>query len=205
MKNLHAALDRPDWSYLEKTRLDDFTAEDWRLMAPQRRAFYADHQADHVLAMMALEKDHNSFGYLLNNYQHGLQTATMMLQAGHDEETVVVALIHDIGFLSCPETHGNFAAALLSSHISERNRWMLTQHQVFQQIHLKGYPGIDMHAREKWRGHPHFEWTAEFVEKFDQVAIDPRQEIMPIEAFVPLVHRVFARIKTDDGRGEMEK
>jgi predicted HD phosphohydrolase len=194
-KKARAALDRPDWSYLHKTKLDDFTDADWRLMAPQRHAFYADHQADHVLSMFALEKDHGSFGYLLNNYEHGLQTATMAMQAGHDEETVVVALLHDLGFLACPATHGEFAAALLAPYISERNRWMLVRHQVFQQVHLHGYPGIDMHAREKWRGHPHFEWTAEFVDKFDQRAIDPRQEIMPIETFVPLVHRVFARTK----------
>jgi predicted HD phosphohydrolase len=129
----------------------------------------------------------------------------MLRQAGFDEETVVVALLHDIGFLACPDTHGRFSAALLAPYISERNHWMLLHHQVFQQIHLNGYPGIDMHAREKWRGHPHFEWTAEFVAKFDQVAIDPRQEIMPIEAFVPLVHHVLACTRTADGQGEMKK
>jgi predicted HD phosphohydrolase len=188
-----AALDRPGWSYIDKSKLDDFTAADWRLMDPQRRSFYDEHQAAHVLALMSLEKDHKSFGYRLNNYEHGLQSATMVMRAGHDEESTVVALLHDIGFIACPSTHGEFAAALLAAYVSERHRWMLVHHQVFQQIHLNGFPGLDMNERERWRGHPHFEWTAEFVGKFDQRAIDPAQEILPIEAFVPLVHRVFAR------------
>jgi len=188
-----AVLDRPGWSYIDKLALDDFRAEDWRIMAAQRRSFYADHQARHVLALMALEKDDTTFGYCINNYEHGLQTATMVLRAGHDEETVVAALLHDIGFTICPVTHGDFAAALLAAYVSERNRWMLAHHQIFQQIHLNEYPGVDRHEREKWRGHPHFEWTAEFVERFDQRAIDPSGEILPIENFIPLVHRVFAR------------
>src|SRR6516165_9539700 len=86
-----AVLDRPGWSYIDKLALDDFRAEDWRIMAAQRRSFYADHQARHVLALMALEKDDTTFGYCINNYEHGLQTATMVLRAGHDEETVVAA------------------------------------------------------------------------------------------------------------------
>ena len=188
-----APLDRPGWSYIDKAALDDFRETDWRTMGLQRRSFYADHQAEHVLALLSLEKSHTSFGYRINNYQHGLQTATMVMRAGLDEETIVVALLHDIGFIACPATHGDFAAALLAAYVSERHVWMLTHHQVFQQIHLHEYPGVDMHEREKWRGHVHFDWTAEFVEKFDQRAIDPAGEMMPIEAFVPMVHRVFAR------------
>ena len=188
-----AALHRPGWSYIDKNKLDDFTAADWSIMEPQRQLFYAEHQAAHVLALMSLEKDHKTFGYRVNNYQHGLQTATMVMRAGHDEEAIVVALLHDIGFVACPSTHGEFAAALLAAHVSEKHRWMLTHHQIFQQIHLNGYPGVDKHEREKWRGHPYFEWTAEFVEQFDQRAIDPGRETLPLEVFVPLVHRVFTR------------
>jgi hypothetical protein len=89
--------------------------------------------------------------------------------------------------------HGAFAAALLGAYISERNRWMLERHQIFQQFHLHDYPGIDRHERERWRGHPHFEWTAEFVEKFDQNAIDPDYDFAPMAFFAPMVRRIFCR------------
>ena len=52
-----AALHRPGWSYIDKDKLDDFTAADWSIMEPQRQLFYAEHQAAHVLALMSLEKD----------------------------------------------------------------------------------------------------------------------------------------------------
>jgi hypothetical protein len=60
-------------------------------------------------------------------------------------------------------------------------------------VHIQGFPGIDPDARERWRGHPHFEWTAEFVAKYDQNAIQPDYDTAPIEAFEPMVYRFFAR------------
>jgi predicted HD phosphohydrolase len=108
---------------------------------------------------------------------------------------VVVALLHDIGFVACPDSHGDFAAALLVDHISERNHWMLRHHAVFQQVHMAGVhdPEIDPDARERWRGHPHFQWTADFVERYDQRAMAADYDTLPVEAFEPLVQRLFTR------------
>ncbi len=50
-----------------------------------------------------------------------------------------------------------------------------------------------MNERERWRGHPHFDWVAEFVARYDQVAINADGPEMPLEAFRPMVHRFFAR------------
>ena len=117
----------------------------------------------------------------------------MALRDGLDEEDVVVCLLHDIGFVVCPDTHGDFAASLLAPYVSERNHWMLQRHPVFQQLHAPHLPGCDRHARERWRGHPHFEWAATFVEKYDQAAADPDYDCAPLSVFEPMVYRLFAR------------
>jgi hypothetical protein len=49
--------------------------------------------------------------------------------------------------------------------------------------------------REAFRGHPHFERTAQFCHLYDQPAFDPVYETMPLEAFEPMLRRVMATPK----------
>ena len=188
-----SALLKPDWQYIEAIALEDFTTADWATMNAQRLVYYAEEQTKQTLRMLASSADDATFGYMVNNYRHSLQSATMALADGCDEETVVVALLHDIGFVVCPSSHGEFAAALLGPYVSEKHYWMLQRHAIFQDIHAPTFPGIDAHARERWRGHPHFDWAAEFVAKYDQAAADPNYDIAPLAHFEPMVRRVFAR------------
>lgn len=184
---------RPQWRYVEKAALEDFNSDDWALMNAQRADYRAERQAEEVLRMLTGQAQEPSFGYVVNNYLHCLQSATLALRDGLDEETVVVSLLHDIGFNACPESHAEFAAALLGPWTSERNHWMLLHHAVFQQFHIRGFPGLECDERDRWRGHPHFAWTAEWVEKYDQNATWDGIETLPIEAFKPLVRRFFAK------------
>lgn len=190
-------LAQPDWRYIEKLSLEDFTAADWELMNAQRRAYMAQQQADQALRLLAASAQDPTFGYMVNNYRHCLQSATMVLRDGLEEEDVVVALLHDVGFIACPLNHGDFAATLMASYISERNHWMLRHHATFQNVHAPHFPGGDPHERERWRGHPHFDWTAEFVARYDQAACDPDYPCEPLETFVPMVRRIFARPPLD--------
>jgi predicted HD phosphohydrolase len=189
----YSALLKPDWHYIEKVSLEDFAPIDWTVMNTQRAEYLAAEQAKQVLRMLTGSRDDPTFGYMINNYRHCLQSATMALRDGLDEESVVVALLHDIGFMVCPKTHGEFAAELLGAYVSDRHYWMLQRHAIFQDVHAPTFPGVDQHARERWRGHPHFAWAATFVDKYDQAAMDPHYENEPIEAFEPMVMRVFAR------------
>ncbi len=184
-----------DWAYVSGATMDELTPVDWIVLERQRVIYRAEQQARQVLELFAASRDAPTFGYPINNYRHGLQAATLALRDGQDEETIVVSLLHDIGFVVCPETHAQFAAALLGSYISERNHWMLLRHPLFQNIHVHGHPdsGFDRHACERWRGHPHFEWTAEWVARYDQNALDPDYDCLPLDAFEPLVRRLFAR------------
>jgi predicted HD phosphohydrolase len=186
----------PAWRYIEKPSIEAFSAEDWAVMARQRREFAAAKQADIVLAMLRVGEDEPTFGYQINNFRHCLQSASRVLRAGLDEETVAVALLHDIGFTACPATHGDFAAALLQPYIGARNHWMLEHHQIFQDAHSPTHPDADPQAREPFRGHPHFAWTAEYVARFDQDAIRPDEDVLPLEPFIPIIRRLFARPPT---------
>jgi predicted HD phosphohydrolase len=183
----------PSWQFVEKVAMQDFTADDWAVINHQRGPYYREEQARQALRMLTCGEHDPCFGYMVNNYRHSLQSATMALRDGLDEEDVVVCLLHDVGFVVCPDTHGEFAAALLGPYISDRNHWMLLRHPVFQQIHAPNLPGNDPDARELWRGHPHFEWAATFVERYDQAACDPHYDCAPLSVFEPMVQRLFAR------------
>lgn len=186
-----------DWQYVRKRALDDYVEADWEVWSRQRAQYYDERKVDQILRMLVCQRDDPAYLYTINNYYHCLQTATRLLRAGHSDEDVTVGLLHDVGFITCNETHGEFAAALLRPYVSERSYWMLTRHAIFQQYHCHGLEGCDRHARERWRGHPNFEWTAEFVEKFDQNTISYDEEILPLEAFEPIVRRTLAHAVRD--------
>jgi len=181
-----------EWQYVTKRSLEEYRAGDWAVSVRQRKLYLQQQQVGQVLRLLECQQDDPGYVYTVNNYYHCLQTATRMLKAGLAEEDVVVGLLHDVGFNTCNESHGEFAAVLLRPYISERNFWMLVRHAVFQQFHCHELDGCDRNARERWRGHPYFQWTAEFVEKYDQDTINCDEEILPLEAFEPMVQRLFS-------------
>ena len=176
---------------MEKRSLEEFRSEDWRTLAAQKQQYLAERQADEVLRMLKVQAGDPSFGYTTNVYEHSLQTATRMFRAGLSEEDIVVGLLHDVGYMTCPDAHGDFAAMLLRPYVKEKNYWMIKHHEVFQQYHFHDLQDVDRHAREQWRGHPYFEWTEEFIAEYDQCTINYDEEILPIETFEPMVRRLF--------------
>jgi predicted HD phosphohydrolase len=189
------ALLRPEWEYVAPTRLDDFRAADWALLARQRRVFDAEQQAEHALRLLRATAADPGFGYQINNFRHSLQAATAAMQDGRDEEYIVVTLFHDVGFTICPGTHGAFAAAMLAPYIGDAGRFVLEHHQMFQAHHCHEHPdeAVDPAARDAWRGHPHFAATAEFVARYDVTTITPGLPEAPLDAFAPMLRRLLAR------------
>jgi predicted HD phosphohydrolase len=183
-------LGEPDWARASAGAMSAFVRADWIALDRQRDELLAREKPRIVLDLFTALGAEPSFGYEINMQGHGLQAATFALRDGRDEETVVVALLHDIGFTLARDTHGAFAAMVLGPHISEANRWMLAHHQVFLDHHVPEHPAVDRDARERWRGHPHFEWTATFVDRYDQAAVSAGGEMLPLDAFRPMVHRV---------------
>lgn len=172
-------------------RMEDGTYEEYQFL--DRIYQKLNHNlADNVLANLKLLAG-DKMGYQIDRYQHSLQSATRAMRAGEDEEMVVCALLHDIGDLLAPENHSELAAAILRPYVSDDNYWLVKHHGVFQGYYFFHHLGLDRNEREQYRGHPMFERTALFCQNYDQNSFDPAYDTAPIEAFVPMVQRLFAR------------
>lgn len=172
------------------TTMSEGTAADWQVIGSHFRTLAAA-LPDRVLA--ELEKLSGDYGgFRIDRLQHSLQTATRAHRDGRDEEYVVCALLHDIGDLLGTYNHPDIAAAILRPFVSEENLWMVEKHGIFQGYYFFHHLGLDRNMRDQFRGHPCFERTAEFCEKYDSPAFDPAAETMPLSAFEPMVRRLFA-------------
>jgi predicted HD phosphohydrolase len=169
------------------------TAQDWAAIGASFVGF-SQKLPDRVLAHLRL-LDGDYGGFAVDRLTHSLQAATHAHRAGEDEEYVVCALLHDIGDTLGSFNHADIAAAILKPFVSEENLWMVEQHPVFQGYYFFHHVGLDRHLREQFRGHPWFERTALFCEKYDGPAFDPTLDTMPLEAFEPLLRRVLAAPK----------
>ncbi|AQV97828.1 HD domain-containing protein [Cupriavidus necator] len=173
------------------TRLDQSTREDWQSIAGEFRQLAAG-LPDRILAHLKL-LDGDFGGFPVDRYTHSLQTATLALRDGRDEEYVVCALLHDIGDTLGTFNHPDAAATLLQPFVSEENHWMVKYHGIFQGYFFFHHLGMDRDLRDQFRAHPCYERTAEFCARYDNPAFDPHGETLPISEFEPMVRRVFAR------------
>lgn len=169
----------------------DGTTEDYALLGRYERQS-REGLADRVLEHLALLR-HGLWGYRVSRYQHCLQAATRAHRDGADDETVVCALLHDIGDMLAPENHSQFAAAIVRPYVSEKNYWVVAHHGIFQGYYYFHHIGRDRNARERFRAHPHYEDCARFCERWDQSSFDPDYDTLPIEFFEPMVRALFAR------------
>src|SRR5438128_11817100 len=181
------------------TTMDASTAEDWQIIAAQFLP-YARALPDRILAhLRMLEGDCG--GFAVDRLMHSLQTATRAHRDGRDEEYVVCALLHDIGDTLGSYNHADIAGAILKPFASEANHWMVEKHGIFQGYYFFHHLGMDRNMREQFRGHPAFERTALFCERYDGPAFQPGLEPMPLEAFEPMLRRVMAGPKQSIYKG----
>jgi predicted HD phosphohydrolase len=174
-------------------RMEDCTKADWDIIVPEARQ-YAQALPDRVLThLKMLEGDYG--GFPVDRYSHCLQTATFALRDERDEEYVICALLHDIGDTLGSYNHPEIAAAILKPFVSEANHWMVENHGVFQGYNFFHHIGMDRNMRDRYKGHPHYERTAEFIELYDNPAFDPAREILPIATFEPMLRRLMAMPK----------
>ena len=131
--------------------------------------------------------------YQISRLEHCLQTATRAERDGADEETIVCALLHDIGDILAPANHSQVAAALLAPYVSEKNLWIVKHHGLFQGYYYFQFMGFDRNAREKYKDHPHFQACVDFCANWDQPSFDPDYESQPLEHFEPMLRTLFAR------------
>ena len=171
--------------------MEESTAEDWTRILIAAREHQAGLAGRVIAQLRLLDDDHG--GLPVSRLEHCLQTATRAQRDGRDEEYVVCALLHDIGDLLCPSNHADMAAAILKPYVSEGNHWMVANHTVFQGLYYFHHLSRDRFASERFRGHPYFEYTAEFCRRYDQISFDTGYDSLPLEVFEPLLHRLLER------------
>lgn len=184
-------MQQPPQEHAGFTAMTEGTAADWAAIGAQFVPF-ATALPDRVLAHLRL-LDGDFGGFPIDRLKHCLQTATRAHRDGRGEDYVVMALIHDIGDTLGSYNHPDIAAAILRPFLSDELHWIAQQHGVFQGYYYFHYIGLDRDLREAFRGHPHFEATALFCERYDQAAFDASYDTAPLEFFEPMVRRVMAR------------
>jgi len=172
------------------TTMERSTAEDWAIIAGHFPSF-AQGLPDRILAHLRLLGG-DFGGFAVDRLTHSLQTATLAHRDGRDEEYVVCALLHDIGDTLGSFNHADVAAAVVKLFVSEENHWMVEKHAIFQGYYFFHHLGMDRDMRERFRGHPWFDRTAEFCARYDGPAFDPAGETLPLDFFEPIVRRVLA-------------
>ena len=125
--------------------------------------------------------------------QHSLQTATRADKDGADVETIVCALLHDIGDLISPSNHSQVSAALLRPYISEKNYWIVLNHGLFQGYYWVHHYDEDRNLRDKYKDHPYYQDCIDFCSKWDQKSFDPNYETKSLEHFIPMIEEIFSK------------
>jgi predicted HD phosphohydrolase len=185
------------------TRMDQSTAADWQLIAADFRRF-SQALPDRILAHLKL-LDGDCGGFPIDRYSHCLQTATLALRDGRDEEYVVCALLHDIGDTLGCYNHPDIAAAILKPFVGEANLWMVQHHGIFQGYNFFHHIGLDRDMRDQFKGHAHYARTEEFIALYDNPAFDPKAETLPIGEFEPMLRRLFAQPRNTIYKSALEE
>ena len=109
------------------------------------------------------------------------------------EEMIVAALLHDIGDEIAPLNHSELAASVLKPFISEKTRWIVEKHGLFQAYYYNRYYKKNRNLRDKYKGHEFYEDTINFYHKWDQASFDPNYDTILLDDFIPLVGKIFRR------------
>lgn len=170
------------------------TQEDWDAIMQHLKPYAANGGARMLDHLRLLEGD--TGGFPVDRLTHCLQTATRAFRDGRSEDYVVMALLHDIGDTLGAYNHADIAAAILKPFVSEELHWIVEQHAIFQGYNFFHYVGLDRNKRDQFRGHPYFEATAEFIDRYDCPAFDASYDSAPLSFFEPMVMRLFENPRT---------
>jgi len=172
------------------TKMEDGTKEEYAFLEP----LYIQSREGIPEMLLGLLKrmQGDRLGYQIDRYQHSLQTATRAERDGSDEETIVCALLHDIGDVLSPDNHSQVVAAILQPYISERNYWVLKHHGLFQGYYYFHHIKKDRNIRDNFKDHQFYQACVDFCSQWDQCSFDPDYDTFPLEHFEPMVRRVFS-------------
>ena len=165
--------------------------EDYKLLAELQDNYIKETPERIIKVLQNLESSYG--GHKVSRLEHSLQVASRALRDKADEEMIVAALLHDIGDEIAPLNHSEFAAAVLKPYVSEKTRWIVEKHGIFQAYYFNHHYGKNRDLRSKYTSHPNYEDTLNFCDKWDQTSFDPNYDTIPLKEFIPIVGRIFSR------------
>lgn len=144
------------------------------------------------MAHLRMQQDDDG-AYLVDRLEHVLQTATRAERDGADDDWIVGCLLHDIGDVLAPHTHGEVAYEIIRPFVREEVAWVVRHHGVFQRFYNASLTQEERDSREKFQTHDYYESAVNFCEKWDQVSFDPDYPSESLEHFETVLRRVFIR------------
>jgi predicted HD phosphohydrolase len=177
------------------TAMKHGTATDFGIIAANDEAT-ARQLPDRLVAHLR-EMDKDDGAYQISRLEHVLQCATRAHRDGADDDWVVAALLHDIGDVLAPFTHGQVAGEILRPFVREEVAWVVANHGTFQMYYNVSLTEALRNSRDKFKDHPWYQQAADFCENWDQCSFDPEYDTMSLEFFVPVLQRVFGRVPFD--------
>jgi predicted HD phosphohydrolase len=174
------------------TRIQDGSPEEFATVMASLRTLTGN-LPYRILEGLEQSADEGVGGYQVNRIQHVLQSATRAHRAGESTDYVVAALVHDIGDLMAPYSHGEIASAVIKPFVEPRLSWILKVHPIFTAYYYADFIGADKNARDRHRDNQWFDDAVYFVENYDENCFDPQYDSLPLEFFEPMVHEVFSR------------
>ena len=172
--------------------MKDGDKEDYLLLKELEKS-YISMTSDRIIEELKRQGTISLEGYQITRLEHGLQSGTRAFRDGADIDWIIAALLHDIGDEIAPLNHSELAAAVLKPFVSEKTRWIVEQHGLFQAYYYNHHYGKDRNLRDKFLGHEFFNDTINFCERWDQSSFDPNYDTVPLKEFVPMVQRIFNR------------
>jgi predicted HD phosphohydrolase len=177
------------------TQMKHGTKEDYELLMG---GWANDDNTDAVVSTLldlVERQDGDNGAHPISRREHSLQSGTRAVRDGADDETIFIALLHDIGDVLALHNHSEVSAAILRPYLSDEAWWVVRHHGIFQTYYYAHHLGGDRHERDQHRDHPHFAACVRFCERYDQCSFDPAYVSLTPEDFAPIVRRVVAARK----------
>jgi predicted HD phosphohydrolase len=177
------------------TSMVNGTQEDWAHIAAEHMKHQKSQTPGLVLDMLHKLKN-IQVGFAADQQTHCLMTATLAQEDNATDEEVLIALCHDMGKAVSIPNHGAIAAEILKPYVSDDAYHAIKWHQHFQGQYYYHYMGKPNNLRDDFKAESWHPLAVKLVDRWDAPAFDPTYAVTPLEAFEPLIVRMFETPKS---------
>lgn len=173
------------------TAMKHGTIEDFKIIATNDEATVKELPDRLIAHLQEMAKDDDA--YKINRLDHVLQCATRASRSNADDDWIVAALLHDLGDVLAPYTHGQVAGDIIRPFVRKEVAWVVSHHGTFQMFYNVSLSEELRNSRDQFKDHPYYQSAVDFCENWDQCSFDPEYDTMSLDDFVPVIRRVFGR------------